>query len=128
MAKYIIWDEKSDVITPSGDFFTAAEWLDRYPMAKSANVDLVMAGDSAVNGAFCQEYTSFVNIYRQQGCDFTGCETKQDHLDRIEQFEIEREEAARKAAEEYVSPEERLAAATEAQVLIALDNESNNRQ
>ena len=90
MAKYVIWDESSDVITPSGDVFTAEEWLNRYPMAKKPNIYLVIAGDSNINGAFCQEYTSLVSIYKHQGCDFEGCETKRDYLDRIEEFEIER--------------------------------------
>lgn len=121
MAKYVIWDEVSDVFTPSGDVFTAGQWLAKYPAARHPQIDLVVAGDSAINGAFCQEYTSLVEVYRKSGCDFTGCETKQDHLDRIEEFENQRNEEAAN----YVSPEERLAAATEAQVLIALDNQSN---
>ena len=120
MAKYIIWDKKSDVITPIGELLTAEQWKDRYPIAKSDAIDLVLAGDTAINGAFCNEYTSFVSIYESQGCDFTGCETKQDYLDRIEQFEKDREEEAAN----YVSPEERMAAAQEAQVLIALDSEN----
>lgn len=120
MAKYIIWDEISDVITPIGEVFTAEEWKERYPMAKSDAIDLVVAGDSAINGAFCQEYTSFVSIYEQSGCDFSGCITKQDYLDRIEQFENERNQEAA----DYISPEERTAAALEAQVLIALDEQN----
>jgi hypothetical protein len=121
MSKYIIWDKTSDVITPIGEVFTAEQWKDRYPMARSSSIDLVVAGDSAINGAFCQEYTSFISVYEKSGCDFTGCTTKQEHLDRIEQFEKDRETESAN----YVSPEERTAAALEAQVLIALDNETN---
>lgn len=121
MAKYVIWDEVSDVFTPSGDAFTAEQWLAKYPAARHPQIDLVVAGDSVINGAFCQEYTSFVEVYRKAGCEFDDCVEKQDFLDRIEQFEDQRNEEAAN----YISPEERLAAATEAQVLIALDNQSN---
>lgn len=118
MAKYVIWDKTSQVITPVGEVFTAQQWADRYPMSKIDGIDLVVSGESAVNGAFCNEYSSFVAIYKDQGCDFTGCETRQDHLDRIEQYENEQ----REAGQNYVSPEERMAAAQEAQVLIAMEN------
>jgi len=121
MARYVIWDEVSDVFTPSGDVFTADQWMSKYPAARHPQIDLVISGDSIINGAFCQEYTSFINIMAQSGCDFTGCETKQDYLDRVEEFEDQRNTDAAN----YISPEERLAAATEAQVLIALDNQTN---
>ena len=60
-------------------------------------------------------------MYTKAGCDFTGCVEKQDFLDAIEAFE----DARNAEQENYISPEERLAAATEAQVLIALENQSN---
>lgn len=116
MARYVIWDEQSPVIVPTGKVFTAEEWLDQYPMARLDNIYLVVAGDSAINGAFCQEYTSLVSIYEQQGCDFEGCETMQDHLDRIEEFEDERNTPD----PNYVDPNERIAAALEAQVMMEM--------
>ena len=93
-------------------------------MSKIDGIDLVISGESAVNGAFCNEYTSFVAIYRGQGCDFEGCESKQDFLDAIEAFE----EANKQAGQDYVSAEERIAAAEEAQVLIMLENQDNNEE
>ena len=122
MSRYAIWDKQSPVITPVGEVFTAEQWKDKYPMSKIDGIDLVVSGESAVNGAFCNEYTSLIAIYQGQGCDFTGCETRQDHLDKIEEFE----DANRDAGQNYVSPEERMAAAQEAQLLIALENQSNN--
>jgi hypothetical protein len=119
MSKYIIWDKVSRVITPVGEVFTPQQWMDRYPMSKLDGIDLVISGESAVNGAFCNEYSSFVALYKEQGCDFTGCETRQDHLDKIEEFEKERNEAG----QDYVSPEERIAAAEEGQLLVALSNQ-----
>ncbi len=121
MYRYIIWDKASDVITPTGEVFSPDKWMEKYPMSKIPTIDLVVAGDSVINGAFCQEYTSFVNIYRQNGCDFTGCENQRDYLDAIEAFE----DARNAENENYISPEERTAAALEAQVLIALDQQSN---
>ena len=118
MSRYVIWDETSRVITPSGEVFTAEQWIERYPMAALDDIYLVVAGGT-INGAFCQEYTSFVDIYAQAGCDFTGCETMQDHLDRIEQFEDNRNAANA----EYVEPNERIAAALEAQVMMAMPDE-----
>lgn len=117
MAKYVIWDEVSDVFTPAGEVFTAEQWLDKYPMARHSKIDLVVAGDSAINGAFCQEYTSLVSIFAQQGCDFTGCVSKQDHLDRIEEFEIERNTPP-EPDPNYVSDETRTADALEDLVVL----------
>ena len=117
MSRYVIWDKETPVITPVGEVFTAQQWKDRYPMSKIDGIDLVISGESAVNGAFCNEYTSFVAIYKGQGCDFEGCETKQDYLDRIEQFE----EDNKHAGQDYVSPEERMAAAQEGQLLVMME-------
>ena len=118
MSRYVIWDETSHVIVPTGQVFSADQWMDKYPMARLPEIDLVVAGGT-INGAFCQEYTSFVDIYTQAGCDFEGCVTKQDFLDRIEQFEDERNEASAN----YVDPQERVAAALEAQVMMAMPDE-----
>ena len=118
MSRYVIWDETSSVIVPTGKVFTAEEWLDQYPMARLDDIYLVVAGGK-INGAFCQEYTSLVDVYTQAGCDFTGCETMQDHLDRIEQFEDERNAAQ----SDYIDPNERIAAALEAQVMMAMPDE-----
>ena len=115
MARYVIWDETSRVIVPTGQVFTAEEWMDRYPMARLDDIYLVVAGGT-INGAFCQEYTSFIEVYTQVGCDFTGCETMQDYLDRIEQFEDERNAQT----SDYTDPNERIAAALEAQVMMSL--------
>ena len=120
MARYVIWDEVSRVIVPTGQVFTAEQWMDKYPMARLDDIYLVVAGGT-INGAFCQEYTSLVDIYTQQGCDFTGCETMQDHLDRIEQFEDERNADN----SSYIDPQERIAAALEAQVMMEMPDDDS---
>lgn len=85
--KYVIWDEKSDVYTPSGEVFSAEQWLNRYPIAKLPSEFLVISGAS-YNGGFCMVYSDMVDAYEKMGCDFSECGTDmQAHLDAIEQFE-----------------------------------------
>lgn len=84
--RYVIWDEVSQVITPIGEVLSAEQWMDRYPMARLEGLQLVVAGGQ-INGAFCGVYSEMVDMYEREGCDFTGCETQQDHLDAIEAFE-----------------------------------------
>lgn len=85
--RYVIWDEKSDVYTPSGEVFSAEQWLDRYPIAKLASEYLVISGAS-YNGGFCMVYSDMVDAYERMGCDFSECGADmQAHLDAIEAFE-----------------------------------------
>ena len=84
MSRYQIWNKTDNVITPIGEVLTPEQWLERYPMGNM--LDLIIGG-TAINGSVCMEYTSTVEMYRSMGCDFTGCITKQDHLNAIEAFE-----------------------------------------
>ena len=84
--RYVIWDEVSDVYTPSGEVFSAEEWLNRYPIARLETEYLVISGAS-YNGGFCMVYSDMVDYFEKLGCDFTGCEEMQDFLDAIEAFE-----------------------------------------
>ena len=102
MSRYILWDHVSTVITPSGEVFTPAQWEDRYPATQL--IDYVMSGGS-MNGALMQEYDGMVEMYRQQGCDFTGCTTKQSYLDKIELFEDEQAETERQRQQEEAEEE-----------------------
>lgn len=110
--RYVIWDESSDIYTPTGKKFTAEQWLERYPIAKLETEHLVISG-SAYNGGFCMVFSDMVDIYEREGCDFTGCTEQQDFLDVIEAFEDARNAEAATA----VSTEERIAAALELQCL-----------
>lgn len=87
MSKYAVWNKKDKVITPIGEVLTAQQWIDRYPIAEM--LDTVVAGGT-INGAFFGVYDQMVEMYTSEGCDFSGCTTQQEHLDRIEQFEDER--------------------------------------
>jgi len=84
--RYQIWDETSIVITPSGEVFTAEQWMNRYPMAMLPEIKLVIAGGT-INGAFCGEFSSMVDTYEKMGCDFSACVEDQDFLDAIEAYE-----------------------------------------
>lgn len=122
--RYQIWDKVSEVITPTGDVFSPSEWKNRYPMAKKDNIDLVIA-TGAINGAFCNEFTSMVDVYdrqmRQSGLEgfsagISDAMTKNEALQHIEDFE----DAMALASQKAVSNEERIAAALEAQVLMGM--------
>ena len=86
--RYVIWDEVSDVYTPSGEVFSAEQWLNRYPIARLDTEYLVVSGAS-YNGGFCMVYADMVDAYERMGCDFSECDAEdmQAHLDTIEAYE-----------------------------------------
>lgn len=88
MSKYAIWNKKDDVYTPSGEKFTAQQWIARYPIAEVPTVSVVCAG-GVINGAFFGILSEMVDMYAKMGCDFSACEADQDYLDAIEAFEDE---------------------------------------
>lgn len=121
--RYQIWDKMSDVITPTMEVFTPEQWTERYPAANIDGIDLVIAAGN-INGAFCQEYTSFISFYENE-VDFSQCTTRQECIDLINEFEIQRQQDMIKQAQEAAnvpSAEERIAAALEAQVMMAMDD------
>ena len=84
MARYKIYDNKSDVITPVGEVLTAEQWLDRYPWGRFAKM---IVGGGVFNGSVAIPFDDYVERFRKAGCDFSACETDQDYLDAIEAFE-----------------------------------------
>lgn len=119
MNKYKIWDKTSDIFTigrekdTGKNHFTAQEWLERYAWAKNPNAKMIIA-DGAINGAVAMEFDSTVRNYARMGCDFSTCETDDDYLRAIEAFEDNPPGA------NDPTNEERIAAALEAQVMMAL--------
>ena len=107
MARYILWDRQSSVITPSGEIFTAQQWHDRYPSAQV--IDFVMSGEEMpmgyVSGALMQSYISMKNMYAQAGCDFTSIIDGQPVLDAIEAFEDAQAAAEEAARQEQAEAE-----------------------
>lgn len=121
--KYQIWDKISDVITPTMEVFAPEQWKERYPAANIDGIDLVIAAGN-INGAFCQEYTSFISFYENE-VDFSQCTARQECIDLINEFEIQRQQDMIQQAQEAAnvpSAEERIAAALEAQVMMSLSD------
>lgn len=106
MSKYAIWNKKDKVITPSGAIFTPEQWIEKYPVAEVLDI---VCGGGAINGSIFAVYDQMIEMYTAEGCDFSGCSTQQEHLDRIEQFEDERNNAGNT----YVEPNSRIADALE---------------
>ena len=97
MNKYAIWNKKDPILTPIGEVLTAEQWIERYPIAGVASINVVCAGGE-INGAFFGTLGQMVELYTTQGCDFSACETPEDKLAAIEAFEDTREaEAAAQA-------------------------------
>lgn len=96
MSKYAIWNKSDSIITPVGEVLTAAQWVERYPVAGLDSVTVVCAAGE-INGAFFGTLGSMVEMYTAQGCDFSACNTPEEKLAAIDTFENER--AAKAAAE-----------------------------
>ena len=109
--RYAIWDKISPVITPIGEFFTAEQWIAKYPAAQAITY-VCQTGE--INGGFFDSLAQLKNVYGQAGCDFSACTTDEDYLVAIEAFEDARNAEAVAAAANHVSTEERTASALEA--------------
>ena len=118
MNKYKIWDKKSDIYTPGREkdtgknHFTAAEWLERYAWAQNPEAKMIIA-NAVINGAVAMEFNATVEHYKRRGCDFSHCETDEDYLQAMSDFEDNPPGA------DMPSTEERIAASLEAQVMMA---------
>jgi hypothetical protein len=84
MARYKIYDNKSDVITPVGEKLTAEQWLDRYQWGRYTKM---IVGGGIINGSVALVFDDEVERYRKAGCDFSACVTDEDYLAAIEAFE-----------------------------------------
>ena len=115
--RYQIWDKKTDIFTPSGHKFTAAEWLAKYPWANLPGVKMIITSGT-INGGAAMEFQATVDRYMEMGADFSSCETDEDYLAAIEAFELH------PPGYDQPSIEERTAAALEAQVLMAMPEEA----
>lgn len=128
MNKYAIWNKKDPILTPSGEVFTAEQWIQRYPVAGLDSITVLCAAGE-INGAFFGTLGQMVDMYTRQGCDFSACVTPQDKLDAIHAFDEAREAAQKEAAANTVSNEEltatslaSIAASMEYQNMMTLDD------
>ena len=115
--RYIIWDKKTDVLTPIGEVLKPEQWIAKRPIA---NIVKTVVSGGTINGAFFGVYDEMVDYYTKQGCDFSNCTTEQEHLDAIEQFEDD----LNKTPTNEITTEERTASALEALVLMNMPDET----
>lgn len=108
MKRYAIWNKTDPIITPIGEVLTAEKWIERYPIAGLDSITVVCGGGE-INGAFFGTLGNMVQLYEAQGADFSACETNEDKLAVIEEFED-----AMNAPRTEPTAEERQAAALEA--------------
>ena len=113
--RYQIWDKVSNVYTPSGNMYTAEEWINKYKWINIPGMVPVMSAGS-INGAMIADLASMKKNAIMQGATFEDTLTDQQLLDAIEAFEDQRNEEAKIAAQEAAatpSADERIAAAME---------------
>lgn len=108
MSKYAIWNKTDPILTPIGEVKTAAQWIERWPIAGLDSITVVCAGGE-INGAFFGTLGQMVELYAKEGCDFSACVTAEDKLAAIEAFEDERD--AKAAAEARAQAENEAATA-----------------
>ena len=117
MKRYAIWDKVSPVIVPTGKVFTAAQWMEKYPVAAMDSITVVCAAGE-INGGFFGTLGQMCRMYEAQGADFSACTTAEEKLAVIETFED-----AQNAPSGEVSAEERTAAALEFIAMSSLPDE-----
>ena len=118
MARYKIYDNKSDVITPVGEKLTAEQWLDRYQWGRYTKM---IVGGGIINGSVALVFDDEVERYRKAGCDFSACTTDEDYLTAIEAFEDNPP-----MADAGVSDQTRIADALEDMVALSLPDDTTN--
>lgn len=116
--KYAIWNKKDSIITPIGEVLTAEQWIKRYPVAGLDSITVVCAAGE-INGGFFGTLGQMVQMYEAQGCDFSNCNTDEEKLNAIEEFDKAQEQEADKA-KTVPTTDERIAAALEYQVMSSL--------
>ena len=118
MARYKIYDNTSDVITPVGEKLTAEQWLDRYQWGRYTKM---IVGGGIINGSVALVFDDEVERYRKAGCDFSSCTTDEDYLAAIEAFEDNPH-----MADAGVSDQTRIADALEDMVALSLPDDTTN--
>ena len=128
MKRYAIWNKQDPIITPIGEILTAEQWIARYPMAGLDSITVVCAAGE-INGGFFGTLGQMVNMYENEGCDFSNCNTPEEKLSAIEAFETKRNEDAAVASANAAANEElnasslaSIAASLEYQNMMTLDD------
>jgi hypothetical protein len=113
MARYQIWDKKTNVITPIGEVMTPEEWIIRYPWINIETAIPVIAR-GFYNGAFCGELSQMRDNCIAYGAVFAEGLSNEELLAAIEEYEI-----FLNTPSDEPTAEERIASALEYQNLLA---------
>lgn len=123
--RYQIWDKTSNVYTPSGERFTPAMWIDRYPIFEEEWAIPVIAVGT-YNGGYCGELNQMKTIYGNAGVEFVKTVVGEDGNEVIVDMTaeecleaIEAYEDAMNAPSDEVPAEVRIADALEFQNMMA---------
>lgn len=121
--KYAIWNKSDPVITPIGEVLTAAQWIERYPVAGLNSITVVCAAGE-INGAFFGTLGQMTSMYEEMGCDFSACTTAEEKLVAIETFEANRNAAAPSTSNEDLTATSlaSIAASLEYQNMMSLED------
>ena len=98
MKKYAIWNKQDPILTPIGEVLTADQWIKRYPIAGIPTITIICAAGE-INGSFFGTLGQMVQMYENEGCDFSLCTTPEEKLQAIEDFDTAREIEAKAKAE-----------------------------
>lgn len=112
--KYKIWNGTDTIYTPDGTQHTPEEWKNQFGWLNIPGIKCIIA-DAPLNGAVCMEFEQTKTVYKSSGAKITDDMTDQQVLDAISEFE-------ENPPITVASAEERIAAALEAQVMMAEDD------
>lgn len=118
--KYAIWNKKDNIITPVGEVLTAEQWIQRYPVAGVDGVDIVCSA-GVINGGFFGVLAQMVQMYENNGCDFSSCVTAEEKLQAMEDFDKAAAEAAAEAAANREASTDEVTAASLASIAASLE-------
>jgi hypothetical protein len=113
MARYVIWNKETDVVTPIGEVLKPEQWKNRYPFTALEKAVPVVA-DGFFNGGFCGELSQMKANCEKQGAIFDDGLTAEELLAAIEAWE----DALAIASTGFVSDETRMADALEDMVVL----------
>ena len=118
--KYAIWNKKDNIITPVGEVLTAEQWIQRYPVAGVDGIDVVCSA-GVINGGFFGVLAQMVQMYENNGCDFSSCTTAEEKLQAMEDFDKAAAEAAAEAATNREASTDEVTAASLASIAASLE-------
>lgn len=118
--RYAIWNKKDNIITPVGEVLTAEQWIQRYPVAGVDGIDVVCSA-GVINGGFFGVLAQMVQMYENNGCDFSSCTTAEEKLQAMEDFDKAAAEAAAEAATNREASTDEVTAASLASIAASLE-------